>query len=66
VFYPPKLPQRSELAFAVNKFDSIKINGLHSSLQRAEYFAQGAAATRDDFVLAMKGSRFITWFDGLR
>ena len=60
VFYPPKLPQRSELAFAARKFNSIEINGTHYSLQRPDYFAQWAAETPDDFVFAVKGSRFIT------
>jgi uncharacterized protein YecE (DUF72 family) len=60
VFYPPKLPQRDELAFAAQNFNSIEINGTHYSLQRPEYFAQWAAETPDDFVFAVKGSRFIT------
>jgi uncharacterized protein YecE (DUF72 family) len=65
-FYPPKLPQRSELAFAAKNFDSIEINGTHYSLQRPEYFAQSAADTPDDFVFAVKGSRFITHMKKLR
>jgi hypothetical protein len=56
VFYPPKLPQRSELAFAAKNFNSIEINGTHYSLQRPEYFAQWAAETPDDFAFAVKGS----------
>ena len=66
VFYPPKLPQRSELAFAAKNFNSIEINGTHYSLQRPEYFAQWAAETPDDFVFAVKGSRFITHMKKLR
>jgi uncharacterized protein YecE (DUF72 family) len=66
VFYPPKLPQRSELAFAAKSFNSIEINGTHYSLQRPEYFTQWAAETPDDFVFAVKGSRFITHMKKLR
>jgi uncharacterized protein YecE (DUF72 family) len=66
VFYPPKLPQRSELAFAAKNFNSIEINGTHYSLQRHEYFAQWAEETPDDFVFAVKGSRFITHMKKLR
>jgi uncharacterized protein YecE (DUF72 family) len=66
VFYPPKLPQRSELAFAAKNFNSIEINGTHYSLQRPEYFAQWAAETPDEFVFAVKGSRFITHMKKLR
>ncbi len=60
VFYPPKLPQRNELAFAAMNFNSIDINGTHYSLQRPDYFAQWAAETPDEFVFTVKGSRFIT------
>jgi uncharacterized protein YecE (DUF72 family) len=66
VFYPPKLPQRSELAFAAKNFNSIEINGTHYSLQRPEYFAQWAEETPNDFVFAVKGSRFITHMKKLR
>ncbi len=66
VFYPPKLPQRSELAFAAKNFNSIEINGTHYSLQKPEYFAQWAIETPEDFVFAIKGSRFITHMKKLR
>jgi uncharacterized protein YecE (DUF72 family) len=66
VFYPPKLPQRTELEFAAKNFNSIEINGTHYSLQRPEYFAQWAAETPDDFIFAVKGSRFITHMKKLR
>ena len=46
IFYPPKLPQRSELAFAAKKFNSIEINGMHYSLQRPECPALWAAGNR--------------------
>jgi uncharacterized protein YecE (DUF72 family) len=36
VFYPPKLPQKRELAHASHAFRSIEINGTHYSLQRPE------------------------------
>ena len=66
VFYPPKMPQRNELAFAAKSFNSIEINGTHYSLQRPEYFARWASETPDDFVFAVKGSRFITHMKKLR
>jgi uncharacterized protein YecE (DUF72 family) len=66
VFYPPKLPQRSELTFAANNFTSIEINATHYSLQKPEYFAQWATETPDDFVFSIKGSRFITHMKKLR
>lgn len=66
VFYPPKLPQRRELSFAAATFPTIKINGSFYSLQRPAYFEQWAAETPDDFVFAVKGSRFITHMKRLR
>lgn len=66
VFYPPKLPHRQELAFAARTFPTVEINGTFYSLQRPSSFAQWAAATPDDFVFAIKGSRFITHMRKLR
>ena len=60
VFYPPKLPQRRELSYAAGIFGSIEINGTFYGLQRPDAFASWAADTPDDFVFAVKGSRFIT------
>ena len=52
--------------FAAKNFSSIEINGTHYCLQRPEYFAQWAAETPEDFVFAVKGSRFITHMKKLR
>ena len=60
VFYPEGLPQRRELAFAGEAFRAVEINGTFYSLQRPEYFVHWAAETPDDFIFAVKGSRFIT------
>src|ERR1700677_1311910 len=58
VFYPEKLSQKKELAYASGIFRSIEINGTFYSLQRPENFASGAAETRADFVFSVKGPRF--------
>jgi len=60
VFYPAKLSQKRELAYAAGIFRSIEINGTFYSLQRPEYFEDWAADTPDDFVFSVKGPRFIT------
>ena len=60
VFYPKKLGQKNELAFASRAFHSIEINGTFYSLQRPENFAAWSDATPDDFVFAVKGPQFIT------
>src|ERR1700722_9918020 len=60
VFYPEKLTQKKELAYASSIFRSIEINGTFYSLQRPEYFEAWASETPDNFVFAVKGPRFIT------
>jgi uncharacterized protein YecE (DUF72 family) len=66
VFYPPKLAHKRELAFASHAFRSIEINGTHYSLQRPEDFARWVEETPEDFVFAVKGSRYITHMMKLR
>jgi uncharacterized protein YecE (DUF72 family) len=60
VFYPRSLPQRAELEYAAGLMSTIEINGSFYSLQRPESYARWRAETPDDFVLAVKGGRFIT------
>ena len=59
-FYPEKLPQKKELSYASSLLSSIEINGTFYSLQRPESFARWAADTPDDFILSVKGPRYIT------
>jgi uncharacterized protein YecE (DUF72 family) len=66
VFYPPKLPHKRELDYASGAFRSIEINGTHYSLQQPEDFARWAAETPENFVFAVKGSRYITHMLKLR
>ncbi|KPF64230.1 hypothetical protein IP69_18850 [Bosea sp. AAP35] len=59
-FYPEGLPQKRELAYAAERLDSIEINGTYYGSQKPESFARWHAETPDDFVFAVKGSRYIT------
>jgi len=59
-FYPPGLAQRCELAYAAERFATIELNGSFYSLQRPSSYARWAAEVPDDFVFAVKGSRYIT------
>lgn len=59
-FYPPWLPQRQELAFASRMLPTIELNGSFYSLQRPESYRAWHDETPDDFVFAIKGSRYIT------
>ena len=60
VFYPEGLPQKQELTYAAEHFRSIEINGTFYGLQRPKSFAAWYDATPDDFVFAIKASRYIT------
>lgn len=60
MFYPADLPQRRELEFAASRFTSIEVNGTFYSLKRPEDFARWRDETPDQFVFAIKGSRYIT------
>jgi uncharacterized protein YecE (DUF72 family) len=60
VFYPEKLPQKHELAYAAGRLGSIEINGTFYSLQRPESFANWAAQTPDDFMFSVKAPRYLT------
>ncbi|HUL08238.1 MAG TPA: DUF72 domain-containing protein [Candidatus Acidoferrum sp.] len=59
-FYPQGLPQKRELSYAAAIFRTIEINGTFYSLQRPETFVLWAEQTPEDFVFAVKGSRYIT------
>ena len=59
-FYPEGLPQKRELEYAASMLNSIEINGTYYGSQKPESFAKWRAETPDDFVFALKGSRYIT------
>ena len=66
VFYPRGLPQKRELAYAASLFYTIEINGTFYGLQRPESFASWVNDTPENFLFAVKGSRFITHMKKLR
>ncbi|HEY0796186.1 MAG TPA: DUF72 domain-containing protein [Acidisarcina sp.] len=66
VFYPPKLPHKRELQYASSQFDTVEINGTFYGLQRPSSFETWATETPDNFVFAVKASRFITHMLRLR
>ena len=60
IFYPDDVPARRWLEYASRKFPSIELNGTFYSLKSPKIFARWAAEVPDDFVFAVKGSRYIT------
>ncbi len=65
-FYPKGLPQRSELAHAASRLNSIEINGSFYALQRPEHYQAWAKETPPGFMFSVKGPRFITHMKKLR
>jgi uncharacterized protein YecE (DUF72 family) len=59
-FYPAGLPGKRQLAFLASQFGTVEVNGTFYSLSRPDCFARWRADTPDDFVFAIKGSRYIT------
>ena len=66
VFYPRKLPRKKELHYCGQVFASVEINGSFYSLQRPTSYQRWRDETPDDFVFAVKGSRYITHMLKLR
>ena len=66
VFYPARLTQKKELHYCGQVFPTVEINGSFYSLQRPTSYQLWRAETPEDFVFAVKGSRFITHMLKLR
>ena len=60
VFYPDGLPHKRELEFASRALTSIEINGTYYSTFKPDSWRKWRDETPDDFVFAVKGSRFCT------
>lgn len=60
VFYPEKMPQRKELAYAASQLTSIEINGTFYGSQKPESYRKWASEVPDGFVFSLKGPRFAT------
>ncbi|NIJ06816.1 uncharacterized protein YecE (DUF72 family) [Sphingomonas vulcanisoli] len=58
-FYPPKHPKAKELEYASAHVTAIEINGTFYSRQKPATWADWARRVPDDFVFAIKASRFV-------
>ena len=59
-FYPADVPARLWLQYASSRFSTIELNGTFYSLKSPAVFEKWARETPDEFLFAVKGSRFIT------
>src|SRR5881227_4128478 len=60
VFFPEGLAQKRELEFASRAVTAIEVNGTYYSSQKPATFASWAKTAPEDFVFAVKASRFCT------
>jgi uncharacterized protein YecE (DUF72 family) len=65
-FYPRGLRQKDELAYVAERTTAAELNGSFYSLQRPSSYLTWRGATPPGFMLAVKGSRFITHLKRLR
>lgn len=65
-FYPRDLPKRAWLSYLAARFPTVEVNNTFYRLPAAETFVRWRDETPDDFVVAIKASRFITHVRRLR
>ncbi len=65
-FYPPKLPQRLWLEHYADRFGTVEVNNAFYRLPERDTFAAWRDRTPDDFVVAVKMSRYLTHIKRLR
>jgi uncharacterized protein YecE (DUF72 family) len=65
-FYPRKLAQKNELAYASSVLPSIEINGTFYGLQRPKSYAAWYEQTPAGFNFSVKATRFVTHIKRLR
>ena len=65
-FYPEKFPAKQMLAFYAEHFDTVEINATHYHLPDFSSFDNWRETVPDDFVFAVKASRFTTHMKKLK
>src|SRR5690349_3390153 len=65
-FYPEKFPAKNMLAFYAEHFDTVEINATHYHLPNFASFETWRKTVPEDFVFAVKASRFTTHMKKLK
>jgi uncharacterized protein YecE (DUF72 family) len=65
-FYPGEVPQSRWLEYYAGRFSTVEVNNTFYRLPVADTFASWAARTPDEFVFALKASRYLTHMKRLR
>jgi len=59
-FYPQELPRKQWLEYYCKKFSSVELNSTFYRVPEKEAFSKWYSETPKDFIVSLKGSRFIT------
>ena len=65
-FYPREVPQKAWLEHYAERFVTVEVNNAFYRLPEARVFAAWAERTPDDFIVAVKVSRYLTHIKRLR
>jgi uncharacterized protein YecE (DUF72 family) len=60
VFYPAKLPEREWLPYFAERFQTVEVNNTFYNLPEKSVFEQWKERTPEDFIFALKMSRYLT------
>jgi uncharacterized protein YecE (DUF72 family) len=66
VFFPPRLPASRWLDFYAERFDTVEVNSTFYRLPRRDAVAHWIEQTPQDFLFAVKASRYLTHVKRLR
>ncbi|WP_313409228.1 DUF72 domain-containing protein [Aeromicrobium sp.] len=59
-FYPEGLARTKQLSYVASTMTAVEVNGTFYSLQRPTTFRRWAEQTPEEFVISLKGSRYVT------
>lgn len=59
-FYPEGLARTKQLTYVASTMTAVEVNGTFYSLQRPTTFRRWVEQTPEDFVISLKGSRYVT------
>jgi len=65
-FYPAGVPHARWLEYYASRFDTVEVNNTFYRLPEAKTFTDWAARVPDDFLFAIKASRYLTHYRRLR
>src|SRR4051812_44793940 len=66
IFYPARMPGAEQLPFYAQHFDSVEVNYSFYRLPPRSVFETWRAATPQDFLFAVKGSRYLSHMKKLK